>query len=171
MGNYRGAVTANYRHFENPRDPESSDWWQVFFTTATKAIIDTDTGDDLTILLERLRNTIYGHLTNTGIHVTPEWVSNVSSLLAELVAFSQSDIISPEDRRRWNEAYDNALRALELGYENAGSIIGLTGRVLQMEDSLFNEITANPFIVSFENLDGLNVIRGIWNPTFQRIEC
>ena len=168
---YQGTKIVDLRHIENPANPESSKWWLVFFRTALQAVIDTDSGEHLANLLDRLRGTMYGHLSDTSIHVTSDWVGSVSALLAELVAFSQSDIISPEDRARWNKAAEDAARALLLGYENAGSIIGLTGRVLQMEDSLFNEITANPFIVSFENLDGLNVVRGIWNPTFQRIEC
>ena len=171
MSNYLGAKIANYKHYANPANPEQSDWWLVFFKTALKAVIDTDSGESLDSMLNRQRNSLTGHLSDTNIHVTPDWVDGVSALLAELVAFSQSDIISPEDRRRWNQAAEDAARALLLGYENAGSIIGLTGRVLQMEDSLFNEITANPFTISFDNLDGLNVIRGIWNPTFQRIEC
>lgn len=51
------------------------------------------------------------------------------------------------------------------------SFTALSGRVGRIEDAIFNNITANPFIVTFENLDGVRLIKGNWNREKQRIEC
>ena len=50
-------------------------------------------------------------------------------------------------------------------------ITALSGRVGRIEDSIFNNITANPFIATFENLEGVRLIKGNWNREKQRIEC
>ncbi len=43
-------------------------------------------------------------------------------------------------------------------------------RVVLLLNRLYNDISANPFYMSFESLDGLSVT-GIWNETGNRIEC
>lgn len=46
-----------------------------------------------------------------------------------------------------------------------------------MEDNIvwllnrtFNDITSNPFKVTFDNLDGVTV-KGVWNDSLNRVEC
>lgn len=51
------------------------------------------------------------------------------------------------------------------------SMTALSGRIGRIEDAIFNNITANPFIVTFDNLEGVKLIKGIWNREKQRIEC
>lgn len=43
-------------------------------------------------------------------------------------------------------------------------------RVVKLLNSVFNDITDNPFSMTFENLSGLEVT-GIWNEELQRLEC
>ena len=43
-------------------------------------------------------------------------------------------------------------------------------RVVWLLNSIFNDITANPFHITFESLDGLTVT-GVWNASQSRIEC
>lgn len=43
-------------------------------------------------------------------------------------------------------------------------------RVVWLLNSIFNDITANPFHITFESLDGLTVT-GVWNTSQDRIEC
>lgn len=47
----------------------------------------------------------------------------------------------------------------------------LAARVNVLWDALFTDITENPFQITFENLDGVSVEVGIWNATYQRLEC
>lgn len=46
----------------------------------------------------------------------------------------------------------------------------LDARVDMLEAVLFNEITANPFLILFDDLTGITST-GIWNESLQRIEC
>ena len=43
-------------------------------------------------------------------------------------------------------------------------------RIVWLMNRNFNDITANPFHISFESLDGITVT-GVWNADSNRIEC
>ena len=43
-------------------------------------------------------------------------------------------------------------------------------RIVWIMNSLFNNISANPFTINFNSLDGLE-ITGVWNESLSRIEC
>lgn len=45
----------------------------------------------------------------------------------------------------------------------------IAARVGRMEDMMLNDVTGNPFIIDFANLNGL-IVEGVWNKTLQRIE-
>ena len=43
-------------------------------------------------------------------------------------------------------------------------------RIVMLMNRVFNDITANPFIIRFTSVDGLTG-NGVWNATHKRIEC
>ena len=43
-------------------------------------------------------------------------------------------------------------------------------RSVWLMNSIFNDISANPFSIEFNTLDGLT-IDGVWNESLRRIEC
>ena len=47
----------------------------------------------------------------------------------------------------------------------------MAGRVQTIWDALFTEITTNPFMVSFQDLDGIDLVSGTWNRDAARLEC
>lgn len=49
-------------------------------------------------------------------------------------------------------------------------ITALESRVTMVEAVIFNDITTNPFLILFENLDGVTTT-GVWNANLRRIEC
>ena len=72
----------------------------------------------------------------------------------------------------FNEWFEGLQEVLD---ENAaGNILNLISaldtRVDLLEAVVFNDITANPFLVLFDDLDGLTAT-GVWNEALQRIEC
>ena len=76
---------------------------------------------------------------------------------------------SKEEFDTWFESIKNILD------ENAAGnllnlITALQDRVKLIENVLFNDITANPFLIAFDNLDGI-ITSGVWNEELQRIEC
>ena len=62
--------------------------------------------------------------------------------------------------------------------KTANDLIELLLRVNLLEamleninNGLFSQITTNPFIITFENLLGLELISGVWNEPYARLEC
>ena len=43
-------------------------------------------------------------------------------------------------------------------------------RIVWLMNSLFHNISANPFTINFDSLDGL-IVEGVWNESMSRIEC
>ena len=43
-------------------------------------------------------------------------------------------------------------------------------RIVWLMNSIFNNVSANPFTMEFNTLDGLTV-EGVWNESLHRIEC
>lgn len=43
-------------------------------------------------------------------------------------------------------------------------------RIVWLMNSIFNNISANPFTIEFKSLDGL-AVEGVWNESLSRIEC
>lgn len=43
-------------------------------------------------------------------------------------------------------------------------------RIIWLMNSIFNNISANPFTMKFNSLDGL-AVEGVWNESLSRIEC
>jgi hypothetical protein len=93
--------------------------------------------------------------------------------VGELTAHVDNDDIhvTAALKAAWNLGVQTAAAALAQAMTNAGDINSLLGRVLQIEDSLFNGIATNPFMFGFNDLTGLIVTHGIYNATLQRVEC
>ena len=53
---------------------------------------------------------------------------------------------------------------------NAALLQLMEDRIVWLMNSIFNNISANPFTMEFNSLDGLTVT-GVWNESMRRIEC
>lgn len=47
----------------------------------------------------------------------------------------------------------------------------LISRIERLENALFHDIKSNPFLVTFESLEGIVLTKGIWNQEKKRLEC
>lgn len=119
-----------------------------------------------------MESDLYGHIGNTDVHVTAAQISNYDTAIAGLSSIQRTPTFTlprrsvrhgPRARRKRNAAAD-ASNALNLA-------ASLESRVARVEDGLFNNITGNPFLVSFDALDGITLVKGVWNVERQRIEC
>ena len=59
--------------------------------------------------------------------------------------------------------------ALDSHHDIRNSMNQLGARVGRLEDMMLNDVTGNPYIITFGDLDGL-VVEGVWNKSQQRIE-
>lgn len=53
---------------------------------------------------------------------------------------------------------------------NKALLQSMEDRITWLMNSIFNNISANPFSIEFNTLDGLTV-EGVWNESLKRIEC
>ncbi|WP_195376933.1 hypothetical protein [Anaerotruncus rubiinfantis] len=72
----------------------------------------------------------------------------------------------------FNEFMDGLEEILD---ENAAGnllklITALESRITMVEAVIFNDITTNPFLILFEDLEGITTT-GVWNANLRRIEC
>lgn len=47
----------------------------------------------------------------------------------------------------------------------------LTARIERLENALYYDIKENPFLVTFETLNGIVLTKGVWNKDKKRLEC
>jgi len=113
------------------------------------------------------------HANNTDIHVTPAKMENYDTAIAGLIAHTEdTDIhVTAAERATWNTGAQTAAQAAENASDALNRVASLESRVARVEDGLFNNITGNPYLVSFDSIDGITLTKGIWNAARQRIEC
>lgn len=73
------------------------------------------------------------------------------------------------DFNAWFASVKNVLDEDTVGHL-VNMIQSNTTRIELIEAVLFNDITANPFLILFDDLDGV-VSTGVWNAALRRIEC
>jgi hypothetical protein len=60
---------------------------------------------------------------------------------------------------------------IEVGTDiNKALLQSMEDRITWLMNSIFNNISANPFSIEFNSLDGL-IVSGVWNESLKRIEC
>lgn len=74
----------------------------------------------------------------------------------------------PDGRVKLTPAPDTVV---EVGTDINKALLQLMeDRIVWLMNSIFNNISANPFTINFNSLDGLT-IEGVWNESLSRIEC
>ena len=113
------------------------------------------------------------HANNTDIHVNPSTMGNYDTAISGLIEHKEDTKIhvTAEEKASWTEGAEQAAADANRVTEALNAIAGIESRVSRVEDGLFNNITGNPFLASFDSLDGITLVKGIWNEERKRIEC
>lgn len=113
------------------------------------------------------------HANNTDIHVNPSTMGNYDTAISGLIEHKEDTKIhvTAEEKASWTEGAEQAAADANRVTEALNAIAGIESRVSRVEDGLFNNITGNPFLASFDSLDGITLVKGIWNKERKRIEC
>lgn len=113
------------------------------------------------------------HANNTDIHVNPSTMGNYDTAISGLIEHKEDTKIhvTAEEKASWTEGAEQAAADANRVTEAFNAIAGIESRVSRVEDGLFNNITGNPFLASFDSLDGITLVKGIWNEERKRIEC
>lgn len=79
--------------------------------------------------------------------------------------------VTKEQKTEWADAAEKASKN-EKALQGFGvSLSEVKGQLQRLEDSVFNEITGNPFTVSFKDLEGIKLEKGNYNKIKNQIEC
>lgn len=113
------------------------------------------------------------HANNTDIHVNPSTMGNYDTAISGLIEHKEDTKIhvTAEEKASWTEGAEQAAADANRVTEALNAIAGIESRVSRVEDGLFNNIIGNPFLASFDSLDGITLVKGIWNEERKRIEC
>ncbi|MFI3254524.1 MAG: hypothetical protein R3Y63_09345 [Eubacteriales bacterium] len=78
---------------------------------------------------------------------------------------------SSQEKEIWETGAATAASALSQTVSLSASVAEMQGRLDKVEDSVESNITANPYSIKADNLDGILLSKGIWNQEKGRIEC
>lgn len=123
--------------------------------------------------IEWIKTTAGRNIGNTDVHVTAAQISNYDTAIAGLIEHTENAEIhiTAAERATWTTGAQKAEQAAADASSALNLAASLESRVARVEDGLFNNITGNPFLVSFDALDGVSLVKGVWNAERQRIEC
>lgn len=143
------------------------DQWEMLFEGYRElSSADYDALTEYMTELERLSGQQYDSLFARIKEFEGLSVRQYAALETYITNFKTS---SETDFRAWFDSLKTILDDDELT-----SLINLVqsnvARITAIESALFNDITANPYSIMFDDLDGVQAT-GVWNATLQRIEC
>lgn len=113
------------------------------------------------------------HMENETIHVTPEQTEAYGVMAADLERHVNDSGIHVEagEKLTWTNGVKIAEAAKELAQLTMDKALKNERRIDELEKSIYTNITANPFSVSFDAITGIKIVKGIWNQSKQRVEC
>jgi hypothetical protein len=97
-----------------------------------------------------------------------EWLPGenmADSLEDESIIRAREDAAEETARIAKDLELEGRINALEL------QVIENAGKIALLWDAVFADMTANPFLFTFADLNGINLIHGNWDKTQQRLDC
>lgn len=101
-------------------------------------------------------------------------IERIKYLIIESVDNHKNDTdihVSEDEKNKWNNISNIENQLNNLDKENAVNIASLVAKLQQLESAVYEDITGNPFTITFENIDGLDLTNGIFNENMTRLEC
>lgn len=100
--------------------------------------------------------------------------NDIISSLSELEDDSEHRTVTDTEKDRWNnkveKSYvDNRFTSMENSFYIKTQ--GLETRIKQLESAIYEDITGNPFTITFSDINGLSLTNGVFNQNKARLEC
>ena len=83
-------------------------------------------------------------------------------------------LVTDTEKARWNnKAEKSYVDDTAKGLENAFYVLSehFETKIKQLESAMFEDITGNPFTISFKDIKGLTLTSGVYNEARARLEC
>lgn len=112
-----------------------------------------------------------GTAANVTAIINTEAFATVAQVAAALAAALAAQTAAEGAQTAATAAEQEAADANAAVTAATNQIATNTANIQILWDAIFNDITTNPFSVSFADLDGVTLTAGIWNTTYNRVEC
>lgn len=119
------------------------------------------------------RGDFEAHTSNNEVHVTPQLKENYDRAFAGLNQHVENAGIhvTTEQKGKWdNSAAKTDQQVQELGQAQI-KINEIEGKLARLEDGVYNDISGNPWTLTFNNLEGVELKKGNYNRARNRVEC
>ena len=104
--------------------------------------------------------------------------SDLKLKLSQLTDDSTHRLVTDSEKTKWNnkpdKSYvDSSIASVNKEINSIENRIAssLESRLKQLESALYEDITGNPFTITFNDINGLSLTNGIFNQSKARIEC
>lgn len=116
-------------------------------------------------------------LTNVGntatmkVYISPDAYptkrdfDDLMAVVNQIKITAQQAVNIAEDAKRIAE------EALRIAMANEDKVDDFDGRLRSLEGAVFENVTSNPFSVTFGDLAGITLEKGVWNKDRSRLEC
>lgn len=150
---------------------------------------DTSAGYPMQISLSSTRPKAYFRIGISNIEWS-EWkrILNDEDLrlsLSDMEDDSEHRTVTDDEKSYWNKKADKTyVDGFKRGVEsqissmdnniseiNSSISADIMTRIKQLENGLYNDVTGNPFSITFKDINGLSLTNGIFNQSKARIEC
>lgn len=112
-----------------------------------------------------------GSASNVSAYINTEAFATVAQVAAALEA-AQAAQTAAEGAQTAAEAAEQEAADADAKVTAATNQISTnTANIQILWDAIFNDITTNPFSITFSTLAGITLAAGIWNTTYNRVEC
>lgn len=97
----------------------------------------------------------------------------IKQLFGNTVANKRAVEESEEQVEAKLQAFKNEISATQAELKNSitNSINDIASRITRLEDAIYNNLVGNSWILTFSDLDGVNLVKGNYNKAKQRLEC
>ena len=119
------------------------------------------------------KSALDAHTANADIHITAQMKENYNQAFVGLAEHKENAEIhvTATQKQGWQGAVDKSNQnEAEIARQQA-EITTLKGKLARLEDGVYNNITGNPWTLTFGNLDGIELTKGNHNRARGRIEC
>lgn len=104
--------------------------------------------------------------------------TDLKTKLSQLSQDSTHRLVTDAEKTKWNakaeKSYvDSSIASVNKEINSIENRISssLEARLKQLESALYEDITGNPFTITFNDINGLSLTNGIFNQSKARIEC
>ena len=100
--------------------------------------------------------------------------TDLKTKLSQLSQDSTHRLVTDAEKTKWNNKAEKSYvdsSIADMENKLTISINRVDDRLKQLESALYEDITGNPFTITFSDINGLNLTNGVFNQYRARLEC